>query len=121
MRLARSASVEEREKKRRKFAMKRAETINFDNQSAAHYRRQASHTMKVYDGGEDELVDVDLEDGEAAVLSTRNDTLSKSLQVRGSTGELMSLMTSSPSIRTRGQWPYRLPSDRVMKSQICSS
>ena len=32
MRLARSASVEEREKKRRKFAMKRAETINFDNQ-----------------------------------------------------------------------------------------
>ena len=45
MRLARSASVEEREKKRRKFAMKRAETINFDNQSAAHYRRQGWDSM----------------------------------------------------------------------------
>ena len=48
--------------------------------------------MKVYDGGEDELVDVDLEegnDGEAAVLSTRNDPLSKSLQVRGRMGEVM--------------------------------
>ena len=79
--------------------MKRAETINFDNQSAAHYRRQASHTMKVYDDGEDELVDVDLEegDGEAAVLSTRNDPLSKSLQVRGRMGEVMnSSMKASP-------------------------
>ena len=79
--------------------MKSAETINFDNQSAAHYRRQASHTMKVYDDGEDELVDVDLEegDGEAAVLSTRNDPLSKSLQVRGRMGEVMySSMKASP-------------------------
>ena len=39
--------------------------------------------MKVYDDDEDELVDVDLDDGEgeAAVVSTRNDPLSKSLQV----------------------------------------
>ena len=42
--------------------------------------------MKVYDDGEDDLVDVDLDDGDgdgeaAAVVSTRNDALSKSLQV----------------------------------------
>ena len=51
--------------------------------------------MKVYDDGEDELVDVDLEeggDGEAAVLSTRNDPLSKSLQVREKMGEVMLVM-----------------------------
>ena len=39
--------------------------------------------MKVYNDDEGELVDVDLDDGgdDAAVVSTRNDALSKSLQV----------------------------------------